>query len=415
MLTVGPVQENCFLVRREGADRAVIVDPGEEAPRLLGGDRAVGRHARRDPADAHALRPRRRGRAGRAGDGRARLLPGDRAPRARGHHEIRPVARLRTVRVLRGRPPRQRRRAADARGDRLRRASSRPATAPATSRTRSSDEDGTALFSGDVLFQQLDRPHRPARRRPRAPDAVDPGAARRLPGRRDRLPGPHGHHDARRRARDAIPSCRRSPGSAGRRAIARPAMSAKLQAPRGTYDVLPDDAARREAVEVAARRILGAAGYRRIETPTFEATELFARGVGASTDVVQKEMYTFDDGGGRSMTLRPEGTAPVCRAYVEHGMHKLAPAGPPLVPVELLPPRGAAGRPPPPVLAGRRGGARLRRACRSTRSRSCCWRSCSTRSACATCACASPASAAPRRAPPTARSCRRYLRAHEAR
>jgi histidyl-tRNA synthetase len=99
-------------------------------------------------------------------------------------------------------------------------------------------------------------------------------------------------------------------------------MSAKLQAPRGTYDVLPDDAERREAVEVAARRILGAAGYRRIETPAFEATELFARGVGASTDVVQKEMYTFDDGGGRSMTLRPEGTAPVCRAYVEHGMHK---------------------------------------------------------------------------------------------
>ena len=99
--------------------------------------------------------------------------------------------------------------------------------------------------------------------------------------------------------------------------------SPKLQAPRGTYDVLPDDAARREAVEDAARRILGAAGYRRIETPAFEATELFARGVGASTDIVQKEMYTFEDGSGRSLTLRPEGTAPVCRAYVEHGMQKL--------------------------------------------------------------------------------------------
>ncbi|MGA9857961.1 MAG: histidine--tRNA ligase, partial [Solirubrobacteraceae bacterium] len=60
------------------------------------------------------------------------------------------------------------------------------------------------------------------------------------------------------------------------------------------------------------------------ETPTFEATELFARGVGEATDIVQKEMYTFDDGGGRSLTLRPEGTAPVCRAYLEHGMHKLA-------------------------------------------------------------------------------------------
>ena len=96
-----------------------------------------------------------------------------------------------------------------------------------------------------------------------------------------------------------------------------------IQAPRGTFDVLPDDAARREVVESHARRILGAAGYRRIETPAFEATELFARGVGEATDIVQKEMYTFDDGGGRSLTLRPEGTAPVCRAYLEHGMHKL--------------------------------------------------------------------------------------------
>jgi histidyl-tRNA synthetase len=96
-----------------------------------------------------------------------------------------------------------------------------------------------------------------------------------------------------------------------------------IQAPRGTFDVLPEDAERRQVVEGHVRRILGAAGYRRIETPTFEATELFSRGVGEATDIVQKEMYTFDDGGGRSVTLRPEGTAPVCRAYIEHGMHKL--------------------------------------------------------------------------------------------
>jgi histidyl-tRNA synthetase len=87
--------------------------------------------------------------------------------------------------------------------------------------------------------------------------------------------------------------------------------------------VLPDDAAAREVVEREARQVLEAAGYRRIETPTFEATELFARGVGEATDIVRKEMFTFEDQGGRSMTLRPEGTAPVCRAYVEHGMHKL--------------------------------------------------------------------------------------------
>jgi histidyl-tRNA synthetase len=96
-----------------------------------------------------------------------------------------------------------------------------------------------------------------------------------------------------------------------------------IQAPKGTFDVLPDAAVRRDRLERQAARILGAAGYRRIETPAFEATELFTRGVGEATDIVQKEMYTFDDGGGRSLTLRPEGTAPVCRAYIEHGMHKL--------------------------------------------------------------------------------------------
>ena len=96
-----------------------------------------------------------------------------------------------------------------------------------------------------------------------------------------------------------------------------------IQAPRCTFDVLPEDHARRELLEAQAKKVLGAAGYRRIETPVFEATELFARGVGEATDIVQKEMYSFDDGGGRSLTLRPEGTAPVCRAYVEHGMHKL--------------------------------------------------------------------------------------------
>jgi histidyl-tRNA synthetase len=97
----------------------------------------------------------------------------------------------------------------------------------------------------------------------------------------------------------------------------------RIQAPRGTFDVLPQEAARREVLEGHAKRILESAGYGRIETPAFEATELFARGVGEATDIVQKEMYSFSDGAGRSLTLRPEGTAPVCRAYIEHGMHKL--------------------------------------------------------------------------------------------
>jgi histidyl-tRNA synthetase len=101
-------------------------------------------------------------------------------------------------------------------------------------------------------------------------------------------------------------------------------LSERIKTPRGTFDVLGEAALARAELERTAKGILERAGYSRIETPTFEATELFARGVGESTDVVQKEMYTFDDGGGGSLTLRPEGTAPVCRAYLEHGMHKLA-------------------------------------------------------------------------------------------
>src|SRR5205814_3713048 len=123
------------------------------------------------------------------------------------------------------------------------------------------------------------------------------------------------------------PSCARSPPN-GERSEGAPTggrrkVTERIQTPRGTFDVLPDDAAAREAIEREARRLLEGAGYGRIETPSFEATELFARGVGEATDIAQKEMYSFDDGGGRALTLRPEGTAPVCRAYVEHGMHKL--------------------------------------------------------------------------------------------
>jgi histidyl-tRNA synthetase len=97
---------------------------------------------------------------------------------------------------------------------------------------------------------------------------------------------------------------------------------AKVKAPRGTFDVLGEESSRRSALEARARSILEGAGYERIETPVFEATELFARGVGESTDIVRKEMFTLEDQAGRSLTLRPEGTAPVCRAYLEHGMHK---------------------------------------------------------------------------------------------
>ncbi|MEX1141726.1 MAG: histidine--tRNA ligase [Thermoleophilaceae bacterium] len=97
----------------------------------------------------------------------------------------------------------------------------------------------------------------------------------------------------------------------------------KLKAPRGTFDVLPDDGQRRRELYRRAGSVLGRYGYRPFEAPVIEDTQLFARGVGESTDIVRKEMFTFEDRGGRSLTLRPEGTAGVCRAYVEHGMHKL--------------------------------------------------------------------------------------------
>ena len=93
--------------------------------------------------------------------------------------------------------------------------------------------------------------------------------------------------------------------------------------PRGTRDILPPEARLRDRVTDAARSVFASYGYGRIQTPTFEETEVFSRGVGASTDIVRKEMYTFADASGRSLTLRPEGTAPVVRAFVEHGMHKL--------------------------------------------------------------------------------------------
>jgi histidyl-tRNA synthetase len=101
-------------------------------------------------------------------------------------------------------------------------------------------------------------------------------------------------------------------------------MSKGFQAPRGTFDVLPDEARRRGEILRTAEGLLERAGYERIETPIFEDTELFARGVGDSTDIVRKEMFTFSDQGERSLTLRPEATAGIVRAYIEGGMQKLA-------------------------------------------------------------------------------------------
>jgi histidyl-tRNA synthetase len=95
------------------------------------------------------------------------------------------------------------------------------------------------------------------------------------------------------------------------------------QAARGTTDILPAEQPYWRYVEKIIGEITRLYGYQRIDTPMFEDTGLFRRSVGEYTDIVQKEMYTFEDLGGKSMTLRPEGTAPICRAYLEHGMPNL--------------------------------------------------------------------------------------------
>ena len=92
-------------------------------------------------------------------------------------------------------------------------------------------------------------------------------------------------------------------------------------APKGTKDTLPDQVYRWHYVEKKFAEICDRYGYREIRTPVFEHTELINRGVGDTTDIVQKEMYTFNDHGGRSLTLKPEGTSPAVRAFVEHKMY----------------------------------------------------------------------------------------------
>src|SRR3990170_6839752 len=114
-------------------------------------------------------------------------------------------------------------------------------------------------------------------------------------------------------------------GAEGGAALAPPQgeVAMPIKAVRGVRDILPAEAPRWQRVEAAARRVFEAYGYREIRLPLFERTELFARGIGSATDIVQKEMYTFEDRSGESVTLRPEATAGLLRAYIEHGLHVL--------------------------------------------------------------------------------------------
>jgi len=98
----------------------------------------------------------------------------------------------------------------------------------------------------------------------------------------------------------------------------------RFEAPRGTHDILPSEQPLWQWVTGQMEQVCALYGYRRIDTPGIEDTELIIRTSGGGSDVVQKETYTFTDRGGRSLTLRPEATAPICRAYLEHGLHREA-------------------------------------------------------------------------------------------
>ena len=92
--------------------------------------------------------------------------------------------------------------------------------------------------------------------------------------------------------------------------------------PRGTQDILPEDIPKWHLIEQTARNLFSTYNFKEIRTPIFENTSVFARGMGENSEMFNKEMYTFDDKGGRSLTLRPEGTAAVTRSNIMHSLHK---------------------------------------------------------------------------------------------
>ena len=352
-------------VHRRPGGRELLRVPRGTAPR--GADRRPrrrgrphprrGRRARRggrgDPAHPHPLRPHRRGGPGGGGDRRAGLVPEIEAPvladiNSWPRPASAPSRATRPTTPLKG-------------GEKLELAGFdidvifTPGHSPG--HVTFSIPDEQAIFSGDVLFQgSVGRVDLPGGDGPTLMESIRTWS-RPCPRRRTSTPATWGSPRSARSGREPVPARARS--LAAPRLSSRP-MAEKFKAPRGTFDALPEQQPVRQRIEDTARRMLEAAGYGRIDTPAFEETELFERGVGESTDIVQKQMFSFEDQGGRSLTLRPEATAPICRAYLEHGMHTLP------QPVKLwtigpvLPPRAPAGRPLPPVQPGGRRGDRLR-------------------------------------------------------
>ena len=132
-----------------------------------------------------------------------------------------------------------------------------------------------------------------------------------------------------------------------------------IKAVKGTRDILPPSSAVWNQVEAIAREVFRIYNYQEIRTPILEPTALFARGVGQETDIVSKEMYTFEDRDGSSLTLRPEATASVIRAYIEHRLDQKPGLQEALLHGPDVPPRASAEGPLPAVLSDWRGGDRL--------------------------------------------------------
>ena len=251
--------------------------------------RADGRDLRGDPRHALALGPPRRRRRPRRGTGATVY-----GPESEAHVLENPDAFYAGSRSAPWQP--------DTRSRAARRSSSPASTFEASpfpaTRRGTSPTTRTAPLLRRRALRRLGRPHRPAVRRLGHAARVDPDAGRPLPARDRRL------LRATARRRRSAPSSPRNPFLAELRAL-------KFEAPRGTHDILPSEQPLWRQVIDEFERLCALYGYRRIQTPVFEDTELFVRTSGEGSDVVSKEMYTFEDRGDRSLTLRAEATAPI--------------------------------------------------------------------------------------------------------
>ena len=299
MLTVGQVAENCFVLRRDGSDRGLIVDPGEEAERILHVVDELGIGIDAILVTHTPLRPHRRRRAGRRGPPARRST----APRSRCRCSPTswPTSRGRASARTRATTPTRRSPAA--------RSSSSPGfeidvvftPGHSPGHVTYAIRDEAALFCGDVLFQgSVGRVDLPGGDWPTLLESIR-GAGRRLSRGDDRLS--RATWGSPRSAPSARP-IRSWPSSRVRFSRDEPSASR----PRGGPSTsCPPRAGARAASIVVAAELFARAGYGRIETPAFEDTELFARGVGEGTDIVHKEMFTFTDQGDRSADPAPGG------------------------------------------------------------------------------------------------------------